>query len=119
MTVALRALDAQDGPRLFAWRNAPHVAAYMYTDHPIGAGEHARWLEAALSAEDRRYWIIEDDGAAVGVANLAAIDRRARRCEWAYYLGDPATRGRGIGACVEYMVLNHVFGPLGLNKMWC
>jgi UDP-4-amino-4,6-dideoxy-N-acetyl-beta-L-altrosamine N-acetyltransferase len=119
VTVELRPLTADDSERVLAWRNADHVAAFMYSDHLIGPDEHARWLKAALGAADRRYWIIEDEGKPVGFANLTAIDRVSRRCDWAYYLGDPATRGRGIGACVEYMVLNHVFGPLGLNKLWC
>jgi UDP-4-amino-4,6-dideoxy-N-acetyl-beta-L-altrosamine N-acetyltransferase len=117
--VRLRRVEAADSPRLLAWRNSPEVAAYMYTDHRIGEAEHDRWFAAALAAEDRRYWIIEADGAPVGLANLARIDRTARRCEWAYYLGEPSTRGKGVGAQVEYMVLSHVFGTAALNKLWC
>jgi len=91
----------------------------MYTDHPITGTEHAAWLERALTRTDRRYWIIQMDGAPVGLANLADIDVAARRCAWAYYLADPATRGRGVGAAVEYIVLRHVFETLELNKLWC
>lgn len=119
MSVHLRRLRAEDSARVLAWRNSPEVAAYMYSDHAIGADEHARWLATALSAEDRRFWIIELDGAPVGLANLARIDRAASRCEWAFYLADPSTRGRGAGAAVEYLVLGHVFERLELNKLWC
>ncbi len=119
MSVRLRRLTADDGGRVLAWRNAPEVAAYMYSDHAISPDEHARWLAAALEALDRRFWIIELDGAPVGLANLARIDRAAGRCEWAFYLADPSTRGRGVGAAVEYLVLGHVFEHLGLNKLWC
>ena len=91
----------------------------MYTDHHISAEEHARWLAGALSDPARRYWIIEDDGAPVGLANLAGIDLARRRCEWAYYLGEASVRGRGVGAAVEYIVLEHVFGTMGLHKLWC
>ena len=55
----------------------------------------------------------------MGLANLVGLQDSAGRCEWAYYLGDPSARGRGIGACVEYLVLRHVFETLGLNKLWC
>jgi UDP-4-amino-4,6-dideoxy-N-acetyl-beta-L-altrosamine N-acetyltransferase len=119
MSVELRDLRREDGPRVLAWRNADHVAAYMYADHAITADEHAAWLDAALSAPDRRYWIIEDDGVPVGLVNLTRINRAWRRCDWAYYLGDPNTRGKGIGACVELMVLDYVFGTLGMNKLCC
>jgi RimJ/RimL family protein N-acetyltransferase len=34
-------------------------------------------------------------------------------------LADPSTRGQGIGAFVEYWVIEHVFAELRLNKLWC
>ncbi|QUD89936.1 UDP-4-amino-4,6-dideoxy-N-acetyl-beta-L-altrosamine N-acetyltransferase [Phenylobacterium montanum] len=119
MSVTLRPVTAADSDRLLAWRNSPAVSAYMYTDHLIGPEEHARWLAGALTASDRRYWIIEDDGAPVGLANLVNIDLTRRRCEWAYYLGEASVRGRGVGAAVELLVLDYVFGTLKLNKLWC
>ncbi len=119
MSVKLRPITATDSARLLAWRNSPAVSAYMYTDHPISPEEHARWLAAAMASPDRRYWMIEDDGAPVGLANLVRIDPVSRRCEWAYYLGEASVRGRGVGAAVELLVLDYVFGPLGLNKLCC
>jgi len=119
VSVSLRKVRAEDSARLLAWRNSEAVAPYMYSDHRISAAEHDRWFAGLAGADDRRYWVIELDGAPVGLANLARIDRANRRCEWAYYLADPATRGRGVGSCVELMVLDHVFGPLGLGKLWC
>ena len=119
MSVALRPLRADDANLVLGWRNAAEVATHMYTDHAVTADEHARWIAAVLDAEDRRYWIVTMDEAPVGLANVVRIDRANRRCEWAYYLGDPATRGRGVGAAVEYMVLREVFGPMALNKLVC
>jgi UDP-4-amino-4,6-dideoxy-N-acetyl-beta-L-altrosamine N-acetyltransferase len=119
MSLRLRLIEAGDSARLLAWRNSPEVAAFMYSDHLISQAEHDRWFEGALVATDRRYWIIEADGAPAGLANLARIDRTARRCEWAYYLGEPATRGKGLGSRIEYIVLRHVFEAQGLNKLWC
>jgi UDP-4-amino-4,6-dideoxy-N-acetyl-beta-L-altrosamine N-acetyltransferase len=119
MAVNLRPLAPPDSGRVHAWRNSVEVAAFMYTDHLISPDEHARWLAGALADAGRRYWIIEDDGAPVGLANLAGIDLGRRRCEWAYYLGEASVRGRGVGAAVEFIVLEHVFSGLGLHKLWC
>ena len=119
MSVVLRPLRAEDGDQVLAWRNSEAVAPYMYSEHVITPREHAVWLERALSLDDRWFWIITLDGADVGLANLAGIDPARRRCEWAYYLADPATRGRGVGQAVEFAVLAHVFETLGLNKLWC
>ncbi len=106
-------MSAADSEQVLAWRNSPAVAAYMYTDHAISPDEHA------LSAKDRRYWIIEDDAFPVGLANITGLDPARRRCEWAYYLGEASVRGRGVGAAVEFIVIDHVFSRLGLNKLWC
>ena len=119
MSVHLRPVEPSDSDRLYDWRNRPEVAAYMYTDHLISPREHAHWFAGAMAAADRKYWIIELDGAPVGLANLAGIDLGRRRCEWAYYLAETSTRGRGVGAAVEFVMIDHVFGSLGLHKLWC
>jgi UDP-4-amino-4,6-dideoxy-N-acetyl-beta-L-altrosamine N-acetyltransferase len=117
--VALRPLARGDRERLLAWRNLPEVARWMYSDHAIRAEEHARWFEAAPEDPRRRYWIIEADSRPVGLANLYDLAPEHGRTAWAYYLADPSTRGKGIGAYVEYWMIERVFGELGLNKLWC
>lgn len=119
MGVSLRHLRDDDQGRLLAWRNSPEVAPYMYSDHQIGPEEHARWFVSLAGDPRRAYWIIELDGAPVGLVNLYAIDEANRSCAWAYYLADPAVRGRGVGAQVEFAMLDHVFTTRGLNKLWC
>lgn len=117
--VHLRDIRDDDSVRLLAWRNSPAVAPFMYTDREITAAEHARWFAAAPQDRRRRYWVIEAEGEPVGLANLYDIERDHHRCAWAYYLAEPTTRGKGIGAYVEYWVLQHVFDGLGFNKLWC
>jgi len=117
--VGLRRLEAGDSDRVLAWRNLPEIRRWMYTDHVIAQAEHDRWFAAAQADETRRYWIIELDGRPVGLANLVDISRAHRKATWAYYLADPAVRGRGVGAYTEFFVIEHVFGVLKLNKLWC
>ena len=119
MSVVLRRVAPADSARLLAWRNSPEVAAYMYTDHQISPAEHDRWFDGMAGDATRAYWVIELDAEPVGLVNLYAIDRTHRRCAWAYYLAEPSTRGKGVGAYVELVMLDHVFGPMGLNKLWC
>ena len=117
--VELRKLRDEDKVRLLAWRNSPHVAAYMYSDHQITAAEHELWFAAIEGDARRAYWIIETDGAPVGLANLYDIDPKNRRCAWAYYLAEPSVRGRGVGGQAEYLVIEKAFGEFGLTKLWC
>ncbi|HEX4097148.1 MAG TPA: UDP-4-amino-4,6-dideoxy-N-acetyl-beta-L-altrosamine N-acetyltransferase [Caulobacteraceae bacterium] len=118
-SVTLRPLAGGDSDRLLAWRNLPEIARWMYSDHAISPAEHARWFAGAIADPRRRYWIVETDGAPVGLANLYDLAPEHGRTSWAYYLAEPSTRGQGIGAFVEYWVIEHVFGELGLNKLWC
>ena len=117
--IALRPLASTDRDRLLSWRNQPDVARWMYTDHEISPQEHDAWLARALADPSRAYWIIEVEGAPVGLANLADISRAHGRASWAYYLASPSTRGLGVGAYVEFWVIEHVFNDLGLNKLCC
>ena len=122
--VSLRPLEPADEDRLYAWRNSPEVAAFMYTDHQISREEHARWF-AGLAGDPRRdYRIIEVDGAPAGPANFSDIDRVQGRASWAYYLADPAVRGKGVGGYVEFLMIERAFtaadgGGMGLRKLWC
>ena len=117
--VTLRAVCEDDRARLLAWRNDPAVSAYMYTDHVIAQAEHDRWFDGIATNTRAAYWVIEVDGAPVGLANLADIQREHQRCAWAYYLASPTVRGLGVGSYVEFWMIEHVFGDLGLEKLWC
>lgn len=117
--VQLRPIEDGDKHRLLAWRNSPEVAAYMYTDRPITPDEHERWFAGIPGDARRAYWIIEADGVPVGLANFYDIDRAQGRAAWAYYLADPAIRGKGVGGYVEFWMIEHAFGALGLRKLWC
>jgi len=117
--LALRATHAGDRDLVRSWRNAPHVARYMYTDQWISPEAHAAWFERALADPTRRYWIIVADGADIGLANLYDLQGAHRRCSWAFYIGAPEIRGKGIGTFVEYSVLSYVFDRLGLAKLCC
>ncbi len=117
--VALRPATPEDRDRLLDWRNQPDVARWMYTDHTIGPEEHARWYAAALADPARKYWIIELDGEPVGLANLYDISPVNRKASWAYYLASPSVRGKGVGAFVEFWVIEHVFGEMDLAKLCC
>jgi UDP-4-amino-4,6-dideoxy-N-acetyl-beta-L-altrosamine N-acetyltransferase len=117
--ITLRPLRDDDKQRLLAWRNSPDVARYMYTPRPIAAEEHEAWWAGLARDSRRRYWIVGDDEGPVGLANLYDITLDHRRCAWAIYIAEARGRGRGIGSCVEYLIMSHVFDDLSLHKLCC
>ena len=119
MIVTLRPIVHTDSANILRWRQRPDVAEHMYTDHQITWSEHDQWINSVLWANEGRHWMIEVDGRGVGVSNLANIDHANRQCDWGTYLGEPDARGLGAGLAADYLLFNHVFDGLGLNKLWC
>lgn len=117
--IQLREMKPEDREMVRRWRNSPEVSRYMYTDHPITPEEHARWFESTLRDPAKRYWIIRHEDGDAGVACLYDVDPLKLCCRWAFYLADPRLRGRGLGALVEFAVLEHVFSRLRLEELRC
>jgi UDP-4-amino-4,6-dideoxy-N-acetyl-beta-L-altrosamine N-acetyltransferase len=117
--ISLREVQSSDKDRMRDWRNSENVRPYMYSDHVISAQEHAEWFEKMLLDDTKKYWIIELEKTPVGVVNLTNIDLNSKCCDWAFYIFDPNTRGKGVGSFVEKSVLKYVFDDLSLEKLNC
>lgn len=101
------------------WRNSPEVASYMYNENKITEEQQKKWFEKISNDTTCKYWIIEFDEKKIGLASLNNIDKTLCSCYWAFYLGDTSVRGGGIGAKIEFNVLEYVFTELKLNKLRC
>ena len=117
--LTLRSVAMDDAGMLLGWRNSPNVSRYMYTNHTIGEIEHIEWLGRAISDDSRSDFVILVDDRAVGLVTISAIDTANSRAEWAFYIADPAVRGKGVGSAVEFWALTHVFDRLMLNRLSC
>ncbi|WP_374764548.1 UDP-4-amino-4,6-dideoxy-N-acetyl-beta-L-altrosamine N-acetyltransferase [Yunchengibacter salinarum] len=117
--IGLRPLEDRDRERLRTWRNSPDVAAFMYNDHPISSGEHARWFDAARTDERRFYRLILVGETPAGLFNFYDIDPAHKSAKWAFYLADPVARGAGVGTVIEHFALHYAFETLGLNRLSC
>lgn len=118
-TDLLRPLTADDLETVREWRNSEAVAQYMYTAAAVSAQDQQDWFARVSADASKHYWIIMQQGRPVGVANLYAISPDFRSCYWAFYLGEPNLLGSGLGARVEFAVLEHVFEERKLNKLLC
>lgn len=101
------------------WRNMPEVSAYMYSDEHISEQEHNMWFSKIMNDSSCEFWIIQYNKKPLGLASISGIDQTLKSCYWAFYLGESAARGAGVGTGVELYVINHVFQNLGLNKLRC
>ncbi|MFH1263277.1 MAG: UDP-4-amino-4,6-dideoxy-N-acetyl-beta-L-altrosamine N-acetyltransferase [Pseudomonadota bacterium] len=119
MKLRFRNIHETDLKMILDWRTMPEVSAYMYTDFQPDMERQRQWFRTISRDPCRVDWIIRADGEDLGVVGISNIDATNRRAAWAYYLGSPNTRGKGIGKAVELNVLNYVFTVLNLNKLCC
>lgn len=101
------------------WRTSEDVAKYLYTDPKITSETQKEWYHRIVPDVSRMDWVVDVDGTKMGVVCLYAIEPQNRRCFWAYYLGERAGRGQGIGRAIELNILSYVFEGLDLHKLCC
>lgn len=119
MELKFRKITEDDLEMIMNWRTKPEVSSYMYTDFEPSMDRQREWFETINRESSRRDWIIHVDGEDVGLVSLVDINEVNKRCVWAYYLGSPNVRGKGVGRNVELNILDHVFDTLKLNKLCC
>jgi UDP-4-amino-4,6-dideoxy-N-acetyl-beta-L-altrosamine N-acetyltransferase len=117
--VILKSITKDDIEMIRNWRNSPEVSTYMYSDSIITIEQQEKWFEKISKEKNSIYWLIEYNGRNLGLASLTDIDKKLSSCYWAFYLGDLSVRGAGIGAKIEFNVLEYVFNTLKLNKLRC
>lgn len=112
-------LKIEDIEMVRNWRNSQDVAQYMYNDNYISESDQEKWFDTVKNSKNSVYWIIEYNNKQLGLASVTGIDFTLQSCYWAFYLGDLSVRGAGIGAKVEFNVIEYVFNELNLNKLRC
>jgi UDP-4-amino-4,6-dideoxy-N-acetyl-beta-L-altrosamine N-acetyltransferase len=98
-------------------RNQDSVRKSMYTEHEISLDEHLAWVECLRSDKRQIVFVVLVDEVVSGVVSVNAIDRLHLKSDWAFYL-DANVRG-GLGAALEFGLIDFVFEKLGLEKLNC
>ncbi len=119
-TIVLRRIgdcDEDQRQQIRLIRNQPSVRQAMYTDHEISVEEHQSWLERVSNDPRQIVFVVLNEGQVVGCVSINDLDRRHSKSDWAFYL-DESQRG-GLGAALEFELINYAFGDLGLEKLNC
>tara|TARA_B100002003_G_scaffold100166_1_gene93260 strand:- start:295 stop:894 length:600 start_codon:yes stop_codon:yes gene_type:complete len=98
-------------------RNQLSTRKSMYTEHEIALDEHLGWVKRLQSDIRQIVFVVLVDDAVSGVVSVNAIDRLHKKSDWAFYL-DENVRG-GLGAALEYTLINFVFEKLSIEKLNC
>jgi UDP-4-amino-4,6-dideoxy-N-acetyl-beta-L-altrosamine N-acetyltransferase len=117
--VLIADLDFEMQLKVLTMRNQKGVRKWMYSDHLIDASEHIKWIEH-LKTNDRQkvFIIIKNKTDPIGLTSVNNIDVAHKKASWAFYL-DEAYQGGGLGAVIEFNVLDYCFDILKLDKLNC
>ncbi|MFN3859150.1 MAG: GNAT family N-acetyltransferase [Caulobacter sp.] len=116
--IDLRDLEPGDEDQLYRWRQEPAVERWMSDAAVPDRQTHQRWFLELLAGEDARGWMITRDSQPAGLLTLAGLTSHHRRAAWNWFVGDAASRGRGVGRAAQVLGLDKAFCDLGLDKVW-
>ena len=111
--IALRPARPDDAAPLFAWANDPATRAASFDRAPIPWPEHLTWLTVVLADPERRLWIAEEGGIAVGQVR---VDRAPDDIGVVSIGLAPGARGRGLGRTVLGLGVAAAIRALGIRR---
>jgi len=106
--ITLRQATLDDLGMLFSWRNDPDTRRASRNTGDVSRHEHETWLKATLKNPDRRLYIAEEDGHAVGTIRA---DRAGGFYELSWTVA-PEARGRGVGERMVRALAGRIEQPI-------
>lgn len=106
---------------VLSWRSNVDVTRFMTSDlTEVSLESQLLWFDRINRDKTQKYWIIENNGVAIGVVNLQDISVEHRRASWGFYIGE-ADR-RALAAFVLPCFYNYLFlddsNPWHLHKLY-
>lgn len=98
------------------WRVKPEVSQFMLTQVEYNHEKQKVWFNKISLDDSVAYWIIEYQGKSIGLINLHAVDRCAKKCSAGYYIGE--MEYRQLSAFILPYFYNFVFKVLEFNKIY-
>lgn len=117
--VRLRPFDERDLDALWEGLNEPEGRRLTGTHTEFTRDASDRWYRSRGAASDRLDLAIADVGQdrCVGEVALMDLDPDNRACSFRIALARPDLYGRGYGTDAIRLVLDHVFGDVGLHRV--
>jgi len=120
MNIKLLKIRPEHLEKIRLWRMSQEVTKYMFTDPIISSENQNEWFKKVIQQDLLRMdWVINVNGADIGVVWLYDINPIHKRCYWGCYIAEEDFRMSGVGGIVELNVLKYVFDELLLNKLCC
>lgn len=114
--VVLRRLGHGDIEMVRRWRNDPEVSRYMAFREEITPDMQERWFRG-LDPRTQFFYVIEQAGRALGLANLKDYDAARASAEGGIFIADPAARDGQLGLAAILALYDWGFESLSLDEI--
>lgn len=135
-TISIRPLEKADLQVLNHWKNDESVYKYLGGGYqPVSIDQQEKWMDSMIdmTGSNRRFMIIDPDGAPAGMVGLYGINWIHRTCEIGVYIGEHSAMRKGYAseACrlvegfardylnLRKIKLNVVSDNVAAISMWC
>ena len=102
----LRKASFEDAFCLFNWKNEEESLKNSRNSTPVVWEEHVKWLTGSLMREDRRIWILENEGGKLGSLRLDLVEGSQNpgtgelKMAEISYMTEKEQRGKGYGTAL-------------------
>lgn len=111
---SVRPMQFADLEMVLAWRNAPEIRRYMFTQHEIALTEHTNWFKRVCENPAFHLLIFEKDGVPRGFVSFKRLDHGALY-DWGFYMA-PGSQ-KGMGRLLGMTSLNYAFKENNFHKV--
>ena len=116
-SVKLRKFTKNDILYKVKWINDEKNNEFLHYDLPLDFNRTERWFYSKDN-DIRLDLLIEYKGQPAGIIGLLDIDMNHRKAEYYITIGESELKRKGVGLKASYLLLEHAFTQLNLNKVY-
>lgn len=105
-------LDDAEHKLILSWRNHPDVRVWMLHQDEILMNEHLRFIESLKKRGDKRYFLVQQDDAYIGVIDLTGITENS--AELGIYANPDMC---GVGDILMRALIDYAFATLKVRTL--
>lgn len=108
--------DIQEKAR--QWRNKDEIRKIAINQHIVAKEEHFKWIESLKHRNNQKFWVVFFNNIPIGTVSLQNMDYDKLTSEWGFYIGEDVYKGLGLGAIIEYNLLEYFFLKLNFTTLF-
>lgn len=106
--ITLRPASMEDAETLLEWRNDPDTRKASHSTEEVDRSEHFSWFSRTLKNTDRKLYVAEKDGDAIGTVR-ADVSNGVWELSWTIA---PKLRGRGLAKTMVSLLAKNIKEPV-------